>query len=297
MRGLWLCGCVSLLLGCGSSIDSLKQAVPTRQAVSVNVPAGASPGTTSVRSTEKVLLGQTATLYIATRNTSQSFNNGIASFLDGVEHIMSTPPSAHSADHAVWGPSNDALSSANYKFDVQQAGPGSYYYQFSGKPKGAPDSAYQVVARGTTHVNDPAHESGYLEVHNDIAHQLEPTSPPQDQTLIQAHFDSTADPSLLQIDLASTDATGASIPDAMYQYTQSGDSSGTFDFTTQMPVSGSLEWSNIVSRWLPTGQGRADVVGAGAMQFQIAECWDASFARTYYKDPNATEGDPASCAL
>jgi len=61
----------------------------------------------------------------------------------------------------------------------------------------------------------------------------------------------------------------------------------------------------LVSRWLPSGAGRADLVAqngslpAGFVVHAI-ECWDQNFLRVYYTedvDPSKTEGDPSACAL
>src|SRR6478752_3582510 len=61
----------------------------------------------------------------------------VGGFLAGIEDIMQHPPTQHSATHAVWGPTNDALATANYKFEIEKVADQSFQYQFSAKLKGA----------------------------------------------------------------------------------------------------------------------------------------------------------------
>src|SRR5262245_42750234 len=120
MGSRWLC-CL-WLAGCSLGSEGFEQAVPDRSLLTLNVPGAASGvGTLGTSSRRQALLGERATFYTVTVNTTSDINNGVAGFLANLEHILTQPPSQRSATHAVWGPTNDALASANYKFDVERA--------------------------------------------------------------------------------------------------------------------------------------------------------------------------------
>ena len=72
----------------------------------------------------------------------------------------------------------------------------------------------------------------------------------------------------------------------------------TFDVIGNLiPLTPAIEDMRVTSRWLSSGEGRADLTvvsgdGAGAMQTQ---CWDRSFQETYDSKPWApTEDFPAN---
>ena len=304
MRAQWWLGLSLMVSGCGGS-DGFKEAVPTRSTLSVNVPgssAGSSTGTTG--ESQQALTGQRATFYTATRNVTLMFNGGVGGFLDGIEHILAQPPSAQSATHAVWGPSNDALATANYKFEIEKVAAQSYVYQFSAKLKGAPDSAYQAMVHGATQVVDAGHSTGDFHIDFDVARQFDDNT--MDQSAITVHFDTTGYPHQLDIVFSKADASGTTSNDAAYAYTENADGGGTFQFVSPSDVNhdGTPETLAITSRWLASGQGRADVSATGGSlggkQFGAVECWDTSFARSFYDengDPATLEGDPKSCAF
>jgi hypothetical protein len=300
---MW-CSISLLMVGCSGSNNPFADAVPTRASLQINVPGASQPATASSTSSvgvaQEALVGQLASFYVATRDATRGFNDGVGGFLANIEHILSQPPSAQSATHAVWGPTNDALSPASFRFEIEKLKPNAYAYAFSGKPKGAPDTDWQVVIDGATVVVDPGHSMGDFHVDQALASKLDMTAPP-DQDAIHVHFDNTVAPRVLDI---AFDKAGAN--DANYQYTENPDGSGTFHFVTpETPnASGALMRTAIASQWTSSGQGRADVaamVDNPTMDhFAAAECWDSAFARTYYIEngnPATAEGDPKSCAF
>src|SRR5437016_3344578 len=103
----------SLTVGCGAGDDPYQGAVPTRDAVAINVP-GASTGTSSAR--EHALLGAQATFYTTTRQISTGINNGAGMFFGLVDKVTATPPTAHDATTAYWGPFTEALSPMTVEF-------------------------------------------------------------------------------------------------------------------------------------------------------------------------------------
>jgi hypothetical protein len=283
---LWLAGC--------SPGGGFEHAVPDRSLLTLKVPGDVSAAGTS--SLSQGLLGERATFYTVTVTTTSNFNNGVAGFLDGIEHILTQPPSQQSATHAVWGPTNDPLATANYKFDVERAAPDAYGYGFSGKLKGAPDSAFQLVIEGENHIVDASHATGNLHVDSDLARMLDPNNLSDQNYFV--HYDNTGSQRIVAIAFQKAGSN-----DAGYQYAQNPDGSGSFQFASLQDVDGdgTLETLGINSRWLATGAGRADVAAEGgslAAPQGMTECWDASFGRTFFQqNGHLVEGDPQSCAF
>ncbi len=304
MRLTWLCG-VSLLVGaCSGSTNPFEDSVPSKESLSIKVPSGETLGTSSDGVSRQALIGQRAEFYTATRNATQDFNNGVGGFLAGIEHILTQPPSAQSPTHAMWGPSNDALATANYKFEIEKVAADAYVYQFSGKLKGAPDSDYVAIVQGATHVAGPGRSNGDFHVDIEVARRFD--SNPSAEAAITVHFDNVNVPRRLDISFERSDAMGVRSMFAGYAYTENPDGSGTFQFVSPKDVNndGTEERLAIVSRWMATGQGRADIVASGGSlgtsQAGMSECWSASFARTFFTEngnPANTEGNPATCAF
>jgi hypothetical protein len=281
-----------LICGCGGS-DGFDRAVPSRALLTIHVPG--TGDTASASSLNQALLGETATFYTATVNASTSFNGGIGGFLANIEHIMASPPSQRSATHATWGPTNDALSKANYKFDVEKVDDNSFGYLFSAKLK--TDNNWVGIVQGATHyTGDVAHAVGDFEVDYDTARQFDDNT--SEESRIHVHFDSTTGPRQLAIAFNK-----AGVDNAMYHYGEKTDGSGELQFVALGDVNndGVLETQGIFSRWLPTGQGRADVAVEGGSlpaPFGMSECWDSSFGRTFYQEGgHLVEGDPNTCAF
>jgi hypothetical protein len=291
MRFLACC----FLVGCTAGSGGFEDAVPNRSLLTLHVPEAKPLGTSSLN---QALLGERATFYTVTRQTTSDFNNGLGGFLAGIQSIVTQPPSQESGPHAVWGPTNDALATSNYRFEAEKTAPGSFNYAFSAKLKSEPDTAWQMVVQGAGHRVDDAHALGEIHVHNDLARRYDDTNHADQNYAI--HFDSTVDPRVVDIYFDK-----AGIADAEYHYTEAHDGSGSFQFShlEDLDGDGTLETLAIVSRWLASGAGRADVVAKGGSltgqmgMMGMTECWDASFGRTFYaENGNVVEGDPATCA-
>jgi hypothetical protein len=279
------------LVGCGAGHGDFDQAIPDRSQLKLTVPEPKPLGTSSL---SQALLGDRATFYEVTRQTTSDFNNGVGGFLANLQNIVMSPPSQEAGSHAVWGPTNDPLAMSNYRFEVEKTAPGSFNYAFSAKLKSEPDTAWQMVIQGAGHRVDAAHGLGEIHVNIDLAKHYDNTTKGDQSYAI--HFDSTVDPRVVDILF-----TKNGVDDAMYHYTEAHDGSGTFQFVSLQDLDGdgTLETLGIVSRWLPTGAGRADVVAQGgslSTPMGMSECWDASFGRTFYQENgHLVEGDPATC--
>jgi hypothetical protein len=298
---------IALMLGgCMSPVDEFRGAAPSASTVSLNVPAGA--GTTSAKaggaaSTETI--GARATMYEITRTVTTVVNGGVGVTLLVLEAIVAGQPSSITIDHATWGPYTGALDPTTWKFDVSKVGPSDYSYVLSGKPRNAADTSYVGVISGTAHVVSRVVGSGDFVFDFDALHTLDTSN--KAQGTVTVHYDNTASPRVVDVAFKGyDDGNGAYTPDsALYKYSENTDHSGSFEFVAKADVDhdplGIQETLAIKSEWLSTGQGVSNVAADGGSlggSATLQECWDATFARSYFTDSwNSadTEGNAASC--
>jgi hypothetical protein len=299
----------ALGVGCSAVGDPFVAALPTREAIAIRVP-GDSPGGTSAAS-QQALLGAQADFYTLTRQISFQVNGSAATLLTMIEKAVASPPTTQSGTHTFWGPFTDALSPMTVMLAVNRVSGDDYMFFLGGKPKGAPDSVdFTGLMGGTSHRVDAAHGSGQIDVNFTGMNALDPTVNRATGILSIVH-DNTADPRTVEAHFGNfLDGKPGSTPlNAHYQYTERADRSGTFKFLLltnfDTDPQNVLEVAEVSSRWLGSGAGRADLVAMGGslpagVVVRAAECWSASFARTYYTenvDPAKTEGAASACAL
>jgi hypothetical protein len=302
---------VGFSIGCGAGNDPYQAALPSRDSVSIHVPgdATATASTTSARS--EALLGAQATFYTMTRQISTQLNNATESFFGMIDTAVATPPSSHDATHEYWGPFTQALSPITVVLAVEQVDAQDYNFFLGGEPKNSPTPAFVGLLGGSTHQVDAAHSSGMLEVNFTQMNALDPTTNPATGAIEFVH-DNTADPRTVDVHFGNfLDGTtpNATPLNATYQYAEHPDTSGNFQFGLRTNFDNDpnniLEDVALVSRWLASGAGRADLVASGGslpagFVVHATECWDQNFARVYYVedvDPTKNEGDVSACAL
>ena len=299
----------SLAAGCGSSGGSYQGALPTRDAVAIRVPGGGVAASASRARPQ--MLGAQATFYTMTRQIATQLNGAAAGFFAMIDQAVATPPSGHDATHEYWGPFTPALSPITVELALERVDAQDYNFFLGGKPKSAPDSAYTGLLGGSTHVVDATRRSGQLEVNFTAMNTLDPTTNAATGAIAFVH-DTSADPRTVDVHFADfLDGTtaGATPMNATYQYAEHADSSGSFQFGLRTnfdnDANNVLEDVALVSRWLASGAGRADLIaqnGSLPAGFVVhaTECWDQNFQRVYYTedvDPSKTEGDASACAL
>ncbi|HEY2747243.1 MAG TPA: hypothetical protein VGL86_21620 [Polyangia bacterium] len=296
----------ALAAGCSASGGAYQSALPTREAVAINVPR--SSGSPSGAKTE--VLGTQATFYTMTVQISTQLNGAAATFFDMIDDAVATPPTGHDATNDYWGPFTPALSPMTVALAVQKVDAQDYNFFLGGKPKGAPDSAFTGLLGGSAHPVDAAHGSGQMQVNFSTMNALDPTTNTATGIIAFVH-DNTADPRTVDVhfDNFLGDMSGATPLNATYQYAEHPDTSGSFQFALQTNFDNDpqniLEDATIMSRWLASGAGRADLVASSGslpagFVVHATECWDASFNRVFYTedvDPTKTEGSESACAL
>ena len=297
-RRAWILS--GLFLGCGSSsgsADSFVGALPSRQTLDVSMASG---GAASSRAPSSALVGQTAELYVVTRQTAAQVNALVGGPLDALSAIARTPPAVVGPDGAAWGPLTDALSPVVWRLVVTRLGPGAHAFQLGVRPKDGGDVDFQPFLQGGSQAAGPAGPGqGSFSVDLDLAHRLDPVANPADGQLV-AGWNVAPDQRDVQVHLAGVQTPGGPSTTADVGAVLFPDGSGALAFDAALD-----EAARVGSRWNASGAGRGDAelhggdAGAGVV---LSECWDASFGRVYFRAVSAdggvaTEGDAAGCVF
>lgn len=300
---------LAVCAGCGQatgSSESFLTGLPSRQTLEVTAPSGHAPAALGARS--PALLGETASLYVLTRQMTGQVNGAVGGALDTLGAIARTPPAAVGPDSAAWGPLTDALSPVAGRLVVVRFGPGAHTFRLDLRPKSSGDADFQTFLQGASTGAAPGGPSqGSFSVDLDLAHQLDPVANPGEGHLVAGW---TVAPDHREVQIHLVDVHAAADPPATAEIASvmRADGSGSLVFDAQANLVGSpasLEAGQVRSRWMPTGAGRADVEvhgGDAADGSQVTECWDASFGRVYAQGsaPDGgviSEGDASACAF
>ncbi|HLL25120.1 MAG TPA: hypothetical protein VK427_23455 [Kofleriaceae bacterium] len=271
--------------------SDLKTALPTADQVRIKLPEGTSR-----------TVGQLAAYYTITRDVTRTFNGGSAWVLVLLHSIVAYPVTSVNGDVYTWGPWSGALDPAEYKLDVIANGDGTYEYELSGRNKTAPNAAFEMIITGYA---DPRpgqlRSKGVFNIDFDAAGRVNPVGSANRGEVTVTYDLATRH---LDLDLVGVDEQNKPLT-AQYAYDEAADGAGKMSFGAKGDAGGGSQHESfqIVSRWLATGTGRADVSASGGdIQSQVTvsltECWDPSFRRTYYQDSAnfaPTEGSAASC--
>jgi hypothetical protein len=305
---MWKCLFVttSLLCACGGSSQpapSLVSALPTRQTLSV-----AAPGPDAGTQPQGAAPGETAQLYVLTRQTVFDVNGLIGGVLDNVEAVTRTPPSAVSPDSAAWGPITDALSPVAWRLVIQQLGAGQFAFQLDIRPKDGADADFQAFLQGASQGATPEGPSqGTFSVNLSLAQSLDPVGNP-DVGQVVASWAVLPDHRELHVGLSGVAGPGGPFATADVAAVFFPDGAGALSFDASASLgagTGVSDVGRVGSRWIADGAGRADAEvhqpdgGSGA---QLTECWNAAFDQVYVQGETSTgdggtAGNPAACVF
>ncbi|MFO0661094.1 MAG: hypothetical protein U0165_14865 [Polyangiaceae bacterium] len=240
-----------------------------------------------------------AQYYLFTRHIFDGVNLGTAWVLGTVQLIIAYPPTSVENKTATWGPASDAENPSEWKLVVTKETDGSYSYAFEGRRKGSND-AFRPTLQGTA-----KGKTGQFVLDYTAANELDPA---------RLGADTESGQTAVDYDLSQypTTITASARPDSDAYFdvtvTRQQGGGGTVDITAHDDLDATkntaLEDVTMKSRWVASGEGRADVtVSGGDMPtppgtVTVTECWGATFERSYYTDSvglAATEGDAAQC--
>jgi hypothetical protein len=335
-RLVLVCASVGLVTaaaaGCGqgNSGDDFRGGVPTRDAVSLQVPGADATGALTIQGgsgttgVTSALLGDRADTYVTTRTITATVNGGTYSVLTLVKTIIDYPPSSVSGNVAVWGPYTDALSPNTWRLTVTRLAPHQFAWLFEARAKTDPDTAFMTIISGThTEAVGPdgrgveGFGNGDFAINWDATQKL----PEHDNNVGNAAFTyarpSISDPVTVAVNFTGIqDHTTGEIFNAVYAYAATPGAGGDLQYAADQdvtpgpgPTGTAKEHLTVHSRWQETGAGRCDVKIAGGDLAATypdgvvgSECWDSNFASVYRNvsfdpDPNGKWGAEASCAF
>jgi len=307
-RGLFLT--LVVCAGCGGTVpassESFLTALPSRQTLEVTAPTARAPA--ALAASSESALGETASLYVLTRQMTAQVNGIVGGALDTLGDIARTPPAAISNDSAVWGPFTQPLSPVAARLLVTRVAPGSHRFVLQLRPRSGQDDDFEPFLEGASTGAEPGGPSqGTLSLDLALAHRLDPVA-----NAVEGHVIAgwTVVPAGRQVQVHLGEVHVGTDPTTTADILSSllADGSGSLIFDAEANLVGgpeALEVGKVGSRWNPTGAGRADVEvqgGDAADGGQITECWDASFVRVYAQGVSpdggaGSEGDPAACAF
>ena len=126
--------------------ESFLRALPSRQTLEVTAPTAHAPAALS--ETSASALGETASLYVLTRQMTAQVNGIVGGALDTLGDITRTPPAAISSDSAVWGPFAGPLSPMAARLLVTRVAPGSHRFVLELRPRSGQDSEFEPFLEG-----------------------------------------------------------------------------------------------------------------------------------------------------
>src|SRR5712692_2611171 len=149
MKRMYLLALPLAISACGgSSLDAIRNGMPTSDTVQLRVPTQSGQALEAVGQPPQAVRGQTSEFYRLTRDVTVVVNLGTAVVLGLVKAITDNPPTSFQGHVAIWGPFTDPLSPNTYKLTVTDNGHHQYSYELEGKAKLDPDSAYKVILSG-----------------------------------------------------------------------------------------------------------------------------------------------------
>ncbi len=289
---------VGLLAGCAAETDpadAFRAALPSAEALRIDVPVAAPAPDGATRS---ALIGVTADTFAATLAVSTAINGGLAQTRALIDAIAQTPPVVIVGEQATWA-LVDPASALDYRLDVTAGRTGHFDYVLGAALRGTATSV--PIVTGSSDASALG-ESGQIAIDFDTAHALSPLEHPSTGYIAASYAWSAAGHSVT----ATLEGDGGEgrVP-GTYSFHADASGVGQFSYATRSDVlpGAALEDIEVVTRWLPSGLGRGDIVIHGgdsptADRTLAHECWGAAFERTFFEVVGAfAEGDAASCAF
>jgi hypothetical protein len=255
-----------------------------------------------------VQLATAAELYKMTHDVTEALNGAVGKFLALIETIRHYSPTSRTADSRTWGPFPPSPDNPDWRGEMQisRDTAARFDYWFGFVPVASPgdlplqviDGNFQVGAslregHGQLNVITARARAAGIMLKLGLLDRMEVVYDVIGAT-VSVKMNITNLPNPLKAD---------DILQATYQYAVVADGRGamTFTFMANAVPGPAVETFRLTSRWLPTGEGRAELEvvagdGAGAKQEQ---CWGRQFVVTYNSKPWApleNKGDPSACA-
>lgn len=246
-------------------------------------------------------VGDIAEWYVATRDVTRTLNGGTAYVLILVHTIVQFPATSVEGKTTTWGPHHEPLDPAEWRLIVTELEDGTYDWHLDGHSLTEPESGFETILSG----NANGDGTGTFMLDFDAAERVNPIDN-DGRGVIDVAYD-IANRSL-DIGVDSVEDLDGVATDVHfdYAYREADDRSGDMVFSLFADTADAgtaKEEATLRSRWLATGEGRADVrLRNGDLDLEVtaSECWSSSFRRMFYTDSAEwlpTEGDAGDCAF
>jgi hypothetical protein len=309
----WLTSCsfaLSLGMLSGCTLDKkddageFREAVPQSESVALAGPDSDAKSSTAAAGPSRRTLGAGdstpyAKWYGFTREMRDGVNKITGAVLGSVWIIVQTTPTIVSADSATWGPWNDALDPASYRFRVKRVAPDEYDYVLESHSKSSTsESDFQAVLSGHGYGKPHAkHGQGTFTIDLDVAKALDPYNHQDDSGKVSVTHDLPHD---FSDNLAALPRTITAVVEPAGEAHYTVESVANLDHTGSIHVDAHVDIDDskqtkledvvIDSRWAVSGAGRADIAIAGGdlptgiPMVDAVECWGTDFMQSYYTD-------------
>jgi hypothetical protein len=285
--------------GCGGNYSNedleFMNAVPARQDFVASIPLDITPA-------------NEAELARDTHSVIRTFN-GALDFLKVADVIRTYPPTSRIPNGRVWGPAPDANHPGWQWQFVMTRDPDNadqFDYHFDEQPIGAGDQWSTILEGDFLSAGGARRGVGHFTLKTDDARTAGfPFAAGDDGSLLrtlQVTYSTAEFPisvmMMLEVYPNASNPDPATTSTIVYTYEALESGQGGMQFVATDSTGKSV---TVVSRWLPSGQGRADATwmdpstGLGATW---TECWDASFVSVYDNrpwTPLLMTGDPTLC--
>lgn len=272
--------------------------LPTADTAKLELPKGAS-GQGVLRTQEQALRGDGSGLFGITWATTVLVNGGTLYVVAGLGAVASQPPASVVGDTATFGPHTPVNSETTWRLSVTRKGPNLFDYVLEGKPKAGADTEYAKLLDGNHEVaisadNRPMRGfgEGRFTIYWDHVTRL--SNEPRKRGTAEFRYTRTSptDKVRVEVDLQELIGNETTPRTALYRFAQVPGGAGSFEFAVDTNVHwfdgtrAALERLSIKSRWVESGEGRADVRLSGGdltAPGTLNECWDNRFRSTFLR--------------
>lgn len=262
---------------------------------------------TAVPTRSALTLGETAEYYRLTRDVSRIFNGITGAFLGLIDSIRAYPPTTRHPSERIWGPfPSENQPGWMIQMVMTRAG-ATFTYRLEFQPASDPSSAWLPLIRGWYAATGGVRR-GQGEITVDTAPLRAAGVDPGLGFLDHLTVDYTTSEFPIDVKLSFVNFANPLKPDdptqGSYEYAVQSNGQGalTYDYFANTLPGPVVEEFLVTSRWLGTGEGRADlqlVSGDNFVGTHATQCWDGMFRAVYIDKPWAVQedvGTPADCA-
>lgn len=276
-------------------VVDFKDSMPSTATSKMEPPSTKSQG--SLATVEQALEGEPSGMFGLTWGAILLVNGFTGFTLAGLDAVASQDPTSVNGDTAIYGPYTPFASQTTWLLTVKRKANNVFEYQLDGKPKDTPDSEYYTLLDGEHEVaiSDEGrpmrgYGEGHYTLHWEYVTRLSNVPVKRGTAKFRYSRNSPTDKVRVEVDTEEFIGNDTTPNTARYRYAQVPGGEGSFEFGVDTnvhwfdPNRKADERLTIKSRWVESGEGRADVrlnggdmVSAGTLN----ECWDSRFRSSF----------------